>query len=100
MSMPGSPGERDAVGCSGFETGRRRAIGVVAALPATSARPRRWCDAGPLGRKASQRPRRPGMRAASGTAFKQRLRRCRSPILPPRIPPTWSLCAQVGGWPH
>ncbi len=48
---PGSLGERDAVFCSGHEAGRRRAIGGVAALPATSARPRRWCDAGPPGRQ-------------------------------------------------
>ena len=45
---PGSPGERDAVCCSGYEAGRRRAIGVVAALQSTHERPRRWCDAGPL----------------------------------------------------
>ena len=48
--QPGSHGERDAVCSPGFEAGRRRAIGVVAALQATHERPRRWCDAGPMGR--------------------------------------------------
>ncbi len=47
MALPGSPGERDEVSCSGAEGGRRRAIGVVAAFPVSLARPRRWCDAGP-----------------------------------------------------
>ena len=41
-----SPGTRDAVCCSGYEAGRRRAIGVVAALPinprATTPMVRRW----------------------------------------------------------
>ncbi len=32
-ALPGSLGERDAVCSPGFEAGRRRAIGVVAALP-------------------------------------------------------------------
>ncbi len=49
---PGSPGRRDAVRSPGYEAGRRRAIGVVAALPSTHARPRRWCDAGPPGRNS------------------------------------------------
>ena len=48
---PGSPGERDAVCSSGYEAGRRRAIGVVAAVSSTHARPRRWRDAGPPGRQ-------------------------------------------------
>ncbi len=43
---PGSLGERDMVCCSGHEAGRRRAIGVVAALPinprATTPMVRRW----------------------------------------------------------
>jgi len=43
---PGSLGERDAVGSPGYEAGRRRAIGVVAALPinprATTPMVRRW----------------------------------------------------------
>ncbi len=51
MALPGSPGERDAVCFPGYEAGRRRAIGVVAALPASHARPRRWCDAGSPGRQ-------------------------------------------------
>ena len=37
--------------CSGSVAGRRRAIGVVAALQSTHKRPRRWCDAGQLGRQ-------------------------------------------------
>ena len=41
--LPGSLG-RDAVCCSGYEEGRRRALGVVAALSTTNARPRRWRD--------------------------------------------------------
>ena len=49
---PGSPGERLEVSSPGHEVGRRRAIGVVAALPSTHARPRRWCDAGPPGRNS------------------------------------------------
>jgi len=57
---PGSLGECDAVCCSGYETGRRRAIGVVAALPinprATTPMVRRWAagthwrHSGPEGR--------------------------------------------------
>ena len=39
-------GERDEFCCSGHEAGRRRAIGVGAADHVSSARPRRWCDAG------------------------------------------------------
>ncbi len=50
MALPGSPGELDAVCSPGYEAGRRRTIGVVAALPASHARPRRWCDAGAPGR--------------------------------------------------
>ena len=34
-------------GSPGNELGRRRAIGVVAVLQLSAARPRRWCDAGP-----------------------------------------------------
>ncbi len=64
---PGSPGERDAVCCSGYEAGRRRAIGVVAALPASLARPRRWCDAGPL--------RRQSVTAAQKAGDENRIRR-------------------------
>ncbi len=50
--IPGSPGERLEVSSPGYEAGRRRAIGVVAALPSTHARPRRWCDAGTPGRNS------------------------------------------------
>ncbi len=55
MALPGSPGERDPVCCSGNEGGRRRAIGVVAALPrfprATTPMGRRWAaEGGPEGR--------------------------------------------------
>jgi len=46
-AVPGSRGERNENICPGEEGDRRRAIGVVAALPVTPARPRRWCDAGP-----------------------------------------------------
>ncbi len=49
---PGSPGRRDAVCSPGNEGGRRRTIGVVAALPASHARPRRWCGAGSPGRQS------------------------------------------------
>ncbi len=49
---PGSLGERDEVCCSGYEAGRRRVIGVVAALPDSPARLRRWRDAGSLGRQS------------------------------------------------
>ena len=58
--IPGSLGERDAVFCSGDEAGRRRTIGVVAALTinprATTPMVRRWADgtlkrhSGPEGR--------------------------------------------------
>jgi hypothetical protein len=44
--VPGSHGERDEITCSGYEGGRRRAIGVVAAPQSSPERPRRWCDAG------------------------------------------------------
>ena len=44
--QPGSLGERDAVSSPGYEAGRRRAIGVVAALAinprATTPMVRRW----------------------------------------------------------
>ncbi len=60
--MPGSLGERDAVSSPGHEVGRRRAIGVVAALPATSARPRRWCDAGPPGRQSVTASQKAGVK--------------------------------------
>ena len=50
-SMPGSLGRRDAVCCSGYEVGRRRAIGVVAALPinprVTTPMVRRWAAGTP-----------------------------------------------------
>jgi len=53
-------------GSPGYEAGRRRAIGVVAAFPsyprATTSMVRRWAAG-----TASQRTRRPGMRAGSGT---------------------------------
>ncbi len=68
-SIPGSLGERDAVSSPGYEAGRRRAIGVVAALPRIP--PRDHADGATLGRwdaDASRRPRRPGMRAGSGAA--------------------------------
>ncbi len=67
--IPGSLGERDAVCCSGYEAGRRRAIGVVAALQSSTYATH--ADGATLGRwdaKASQRPRRPVMRTATGTA--------------------------------
>ena len=51
MAMPGSLGKRDEKTSSGSEGGRRRTIGGVAAFLAPHARPRRWCDAGPLGRQ-------------------------------------------------
>ena len=51
MALPGSLGERDAVCCSGYEAGRRRAIGGVAALPvnlrATTPMVRRWAAGTP-----------------------------------------------------
>ncbi len=65
---PGSPGERDAVTSPGSEEGRRRAIGVVAALSiyplATTTMVRRWVagtpmrPSGPEGRGRGQRHRR------------------------------------------
>ncbi len=70
---PGSPGERDAVYSTGDEAGRRRAIGVVAALPinprATTPMVRRWVagtpmrHGGPEGRRCGHGPeqrQRPG----------------------------------------
>ena len=46
MPMPGSPpGAPSRCPSSRIEVGRRRSIGVVAALPLTLARPRRWGDA-------------------------------------------------------
>jgi hypothetical protein len=46
-------------GCRVNDVGRRRSIGVVAALPTNSNRRRRWSDAGaPLGYQ--RHPRRPG----------------------------------------
>ncbi len=51
-SMPGSLGERDAVCSPGYEAGRRRAIGVVAALSinprATTPMVRRWVAGTPM----------------------------------------------------
>jgi len=51
-SMPGSLGRPDAVSCSGYEAGRRRAIGVVAALSinprATTPMVRRWSGGTPM----------------------------------------------------
>jgi len=47
MALPGNPrGRAFRCGCSGSEAGRRRAIGVVAALQFSAGRPCRWCDAG------------------------------------------------------
>ena len=63
----GHPRGAPAVCSPGYEAGRRRAIGVVAVLPAT---PRDHADGATLGRrdaKASRRPRRPALRAWSGT---------------------------------
>ncbi len=52
MALPGSPGRRDEVCCPGNEAGRRRAIGVVAALsiypPATTPMVRRWSAETPM----------------------------------------------------
>ncbi len=49
---PGSLGERDAVSSSGYEAGRRRAIGVVAAFSinprATTPMARRWAAGTPM----------------------------------------------------
>ena len=56
----GNPrGRRHRCGSPGNEAGRRRAIGGVAALQSSLARPRRWCDARepPDGRRL----RRPGL---------------------------------------
>jgi len=64
--IPGSPGRHDAVFCSGYEAGRRRTIGVVAALQspprATTPMVRRWDvgtrkrHSGPEGRWWGQGP--------------------------------------------
>ena len=57
--MPGNPrGRAFRCICSGSGGGRRRAIGVVAVLQSSPARPRRWCDAGPP--KADQKAGTPG----------------------------------------
>jgi len=77
--------------CSGSVAGRRRAIGVVASPSINHNRPRRWCDAGPLGRHsvtavqkagvdprthpagetpAPQRPRRPGSAESGAVALR------------------------------
>ncbi|TFG37366.1 MAG: aminotransferase class III-fold pyridoxal phosphate-dependent enzyme, partial [Candidatus Aminicenantes bacterium] len=56
--IPGSPGRRDESTSPGNETGRRRAIGVVAAL--SIHHPSDHADGATLGRH--RRPRRPGMR--------------------------------------
>ena len=63
MALPGNPRGR-AFRCAspGDQAGRRRAIGVVAVLSATPARPRRWCDAGTPDRPASQKAGAPGRR--------------------------------------
>ena len=58
--IPGSLARRDEVSSPGYEAGRRRTIGVVAALPITSARPRRWCDAGPSGRPGATAAQKAG----------------------------------------
>ncbi len=58
---PGSLGERLEVSSPGYEGGRRRAIGVVAALPETHARPRRWCGAGSPGRQSVTAGRKAGV---------------------------------------
>ncbi len=64
MALPGSLGVRDASCSPGYEAGRRRAIGGVAALPVYPERPRRWSDAGAdWDAMAPQRTRRPGLRA-------------------------------------
>ena len=60
MAMPGSLGKRAHRSSPRSEAGRRRAIGGVAVLPVTPARPCRWCDARepPNGRRL----RRPALR--------------------------------------
>ena len=48
MPMPGNPRSTPPrCGCSSRDAGRRRTIGAVATLQSSSARLRRWCDAGP-----------------------------------------------------
>jgi len=68
-SMPGSLGRPDAVSCSGYEAGRRRAIGVVAALSinprATTPMVRRWSAGTP---KRHSGPEGRGSGTASGAA--------------------------------
>ncbi len=69
MALPGSPGRRDPVCSPGYEAGRRRAIGVVAALSinprATTPMVRRWVagtpmrPSGPEGRGCEQKTGRP-----------------------------------------
>ena len=82
-------GTRDEICSPGFEVGRRRAVGVVAALTinprATMPMARRWAAGTP-----SQRPRRPGLRTGSGAAAFVPGHAPPSLILPsrsPRVPP-------------
>ena len=59
--QPGNPrGETIQFTSPGNQAGRRRAIGVVAVLQSSFARPRRWCDAGSP--KAAQKAGVPGNR--------------------------------------
>jgi len=77
-SMPGSPGRRDPVCCPGNEAGRRRTIGMVAALSinprATTPMVRRWSagtpkrHSGPEGRCRRKVPQQqPGVHNARPT---------------------------------
>ena len=61
MAMPGSLGKRAHRSSPRSEAGRRRSIGGVAALPVSHSRPRRWCDAGPLGRQSVTAAQKAGL---------------------------------------
>ena len=78
--------------CGQLLPATRQAAGVPSAWsqpfnrPPT--RPRRWCDAGPLGRHASQRPRRPAMRnPITADRFRERASDEILPSRSPRVPP-------------
>jgi len=71
MALPGNPrGKTFRCGCSGSEADRRRAIGVVAVLQSSAARPRRWCDAGPP--KADQKVGPPGSHGGGSRSSRPR----------------------------
>jgi hypothetical protein len=72
--LPGNPRGALSAWLFRLEAGRRRAIGVVAAVPVSSSRPRRWCDAGKPA--ANQKAGVAGVQALEGLAMIQSANIC------------------------